>query len=219
MFYLTDLHLTTQKFMISVPVTHISVRSKAYFWECGHQVLPLPSPQCRVPQAVLLLLTPTLLMITMSLDITIWLTVVPPQKWILYHCSVGHQPEQSRQAAYGGTTQTTIKSSVVHVYMIGISCTDCWPWHQMEKYFIMSHFPFLIPSLLLLIILCRSVFPDTCSSVTDHIPDRHKPVRNGSKFFIGYKQFLYCIQQSVFTMDICVVSSGNLATQSTQSIK
>lgn len=170
MFHLTDLHLTTQRFLISFTVS--CGRSKADFWECGHQVLPLPPPQCH----------------SVTGYNRICLTVAPSQKWILYHSIFGHQPEQLSQDASEGTKQTTIKGSVVHISMIGISCTDCQPWHWMEKFFVVSHFPFLIPSVLLPNILCRSVFPDTCSSVTDHFPNRHKPVCK-SKFLLDINSF------------------------------
>lgn len=146
-------------------------------------------------------------------DNRIWLIVAPPQKWFLYHCVVWHQPEQSRQGAYEGTTQATIRSSVVHVYMIDISCTDCQPWHQMENYFIMSHFPFLILSLLLPVILFRSVFQDTCSFQTG----TNQYVR-GASFLLDINSF-FIAYNKVYLQWTCILSSGNQVMQSTQSIK
>jgi hypothetical protein len=79
-FHLTDLHLIIQRLLISVPV-----KSKAEFWECGHQV---PCPNCASGCA------------SSANPLSchdhhvaggnrIFLTVASPQKWILHHCLGG----------------------------------------------------------------------------------------------------------------------------------
>jgi hypothetical protein len=97
MFCLTDLHLATQRFVISFPVR--SVRSKADFWECGHQVPPPHQSAESASSCTSSADTHSSHDHNVTGDNRIWLTVAPPQKCILYHNVVGHQPEQSRQAA------------------------------------------------------------------------------------------------------------------------